>query len=60
MATEVPADVGPAPPAAATGNRGKVQRAGGEITEYKDPKTGARVRRLTGDGSNNVHPNFTS
>lgn len=46
--------------APAAGERGKVQSVGGEIKEYKDPKTGARVRRLTGDGSSNVHPYFTS
>lgn len=40
--------------------RGKVQQVRGEIKEHKDPKTGARVRRLTGDGSGNVHPYFTS
>jgi oligogalacturonide lyase len=40
--------------------RGKTQQIRGEIKEYKDPKTGARVRRLTGDGSSNVHPYFTS
>ncbi len=39
---------------------GKVLQVRGEIKEYKDPKTGARVRRLTGDGSSNVHPYFTS
>ena len=43
----------------ATG-RGKVLQIRDEIKEYKDAKTGARVRRLTGDGSNNVHPYFTS
>ena len=43
-----------------TGGRGKVQNVRGEIREYKDQKTGARVRRLTGDGSSNVHPYFTS
>jgi ABC-type phosphate transport system substrate-binding protein len=42
------------------GGRGKVLQIRGEIKEYKDPKTGARVRRLTGDGSSNVHPYFTS
>jgi oligogalacturonide lyase len=46
-----------APPAK---SRGQVQQVRGEIQEYKDPKTGARVRRLTGDGSSNVHPYFTS
>jgi oligogalacturonide lyase len=40
--------------------RGTVQRVRGEIKEYKDPKTGARVRRITGDGSSNMHPYFTS
>ncbi len=45
---------------AATGDRGKVQDVRGEIKEYKDPKTGGRVRRLTGDGSSNIHPYFTS
>ncbi len=44
---------------AATG-RGKVLKIRSEIKEYKDPKTGARVRQLTGDGSSNVHPYFTS
>ena len=44
----------------AAGGRGKVQDVRGEIKEYKDPKTGACVRRLTGDGSSNVHPYFTS
>ena len=44
----------------AAGGRGKVQQVRGEIKEYKDPKTGACVRRLTGDGSSNVHPYFTS
>ncbi len=44
----------------AAGGRGKVLQVHGEIKEYKDPKTGARVRRLTGDGSSNVHPYFTS
>lgn len=40
--------------------RGQVFQVRDEIREYKDPKTGARVRRLTGDGSINVHPYFTS
>ena len=31
-----------------------------EIQEYKDDETGSRVRRLTGDGSDNVHLYFTS
>ncbi len=41
-------------------DRGKVLQVRSEIKEYKDTKTGARVRRLTGDGSSNVHPYFTS
>jgi oligogalacturonide lyase len=45
---------------AAASSRGKVQNVGGEIREYKNSKTGARIRRLTGDGSSNVHPYFTS
>lgn len=40
--------------------RGKVQQVRDEIKEYKDSKTGARIVRLTGDGSSNVHPYFTS
>ena len=32
----------------------------GEINEYADSETGARVRRLTADGSDNVHIYFTS
>ena len=44
----------------AAGGRGKVQQIRGEIKEFKDPKTGAKVRQLTGDGSENVHPYFTS
>lgn len=42
------------------GRRGFVQRVGKEIQEAKDPETGARVRRLTADGSDNVHIYFTS
>ena len=41
-------------------DRGKIQNIRSEIKEYKDSRTGARVRRLTGDGSCNVHPYFTS
>jgi oligogalacturonide lyase len=40
--------------------RGKVRNIRDEIKEYKDPKTGARIRQLTSNGSNNVHPYFTS
>ncbi len=39
---------------------GKTQRVGGEVKEYRDPETGARVMQLTGDGSDNVHLYFTS
>ena len=46
--------------APAAGGRGTVQEVRSEIKEYKDPKTGVRVRQLTGDGSSNVHPYFTS
>ncbi len=31
-----------------------------QIEEYRDPDTGALVRRLTGDGSDNAHLYFTS
>jgi oligogalacturonide lyase len=30
------------------------------VKEFRDPETGARVMRLTGDGSDNVHLYFTS
>jgi oligogalacturonide lyase len=40
--------------------RGTVRNIKDEIKEYKDPKTGARIRQLTSNGSNNVHPYFTS
>jgi len=42
------------------GGRGTTQRVTDEIKESKDPETGARVRRLTADGSDNVHIYFTS
>ena len=62
MAAEPPLKSGlatgdPVPPAA---GRGQVRQVRGELKEYRDPTTGARVRRLTGDGSDNVHPYFTS
>jgi len=62
MAAEPPRNAGKATGGAslAADGRGKVQQVRSEIKEYKDPKTGARVRRLTGDGSSNVHPYFTS
>jgi oligogalacturonide lyase len=44
----------------ATGGRGATQRVTDEIKESKDPETGARVRRLTANGSDNVHIYFTS
>lgn len=40
--------------------RGRTQRVDSEIQEYRDPETGARLMRLTGDGSDNVHLYFTS
>ena len=42
------------------GGRGASRRVTDEIKESKDPETGARVRRLTADGSDNVHIYFTS
>ena len=39
---------------------GKTQSVDGEVKEYRDPETGARVMQLTGDGSDNVHLYFTS
>jgi oligogalacturonide lyase len=61
-AAEPPRSLGQATGDAApsAGARGRVLQVRGEIKEYKDPKTGARIRRLTGDGSSNVHPYFTS
>ena len=40
--------------------RGTTQQVDDEIEESKDAETGARVRRLTADGSDNVHIYFTS
>jgi oligogalacturonide lyase len=40
--------------------RGKTARISDEVKELRDPETGARVMRLTGDGSDNVHLYFTS
>lgn len=42
------------------GGRGNSLRVRDEIMDYRDEETGARVRRLTGDGSDNVHLDFTS
>jgi len=39
---------------------GRTIDASSEIKEYKDKETGALVRLLTGDGSDNVHLYFTS
>jgi oligogalacturonide lyase len=52
-----------APAGASPASHGPVGRTidvSGEIKEYKDADTGARVRLLTGDGSDNVHLYFTS
>jgi oligogalacturonide lyase len=43
-----------------SGPRGRTMRVDDEIKELRDPDTGARVMRLTGDGSDNVHLYFTS
>lgn len=40
--------------------RGATRRVTDEIKEYRDLETGARIRRLTADGSDNVHIYFTS
>jgi len=45
---------------AQSGAIGRTERINGEIKEHRDPDTGARVRQLTGDGSDNVHLYFTS
>lgn len=42
------------------GGVGKTIRVDGEVKEYRDSETGARVMQLTGDGSDNVHLYFTS
>jgi oligogalacturonide lyase len=42
------------------GGVGKTTRVDGEVKEYRDSDTGARVVQLTGDGSDNVHLYFTS
>jgi len=61
MAAEPPRNTGQVTgDASSAAGRGKVLQVRGEIKEYKDPKTGVCVRRLTGDGSSNVHPYFTS
>lgn len=59
------AEAPPSAPAVQTdrkteGGRGSSMRVSDEIMEYRDEETGARVRRLTGDGSDNVHLYFTS
>lgn len=52
----------PKPAAAEKGTsaRGSVLNIKAEMQDIRDPETGARVVRLTGDGSENVHPYFTS
>jgi oligogalacturonide lyase len=47
-------------PAKGSGGRGTTRDVGAEIREHRDDETGARVRRLTADGSDNVHIYFTS
>jgi oligogalacturonide lyase len=49
-----------APSQAPSGTRGKTERVDSEIREFRDPDTGARLRQLTGGGSDNVHLYFTS
>lgn len=44
----------------ATPGKGRTFRIDDEVKELKDPDTGARVMKLTGDGSDNVHLYFTS
>ncbi|MHC4401761.1 MAG: oligogalacturonate lyase family protein [Planctomycetota bacterium] len=55
-----PAAAPPIHASAKTDGRGSTRRVGGEIQEHQDEETGARVRRLTADGSDNVHIYFTS
>jgi oligogalacturonide lyase len=50
----------PTPALPPTGPRGRTTQIDSEIKEYRDKDTGARVRQLTGDGSDNVHLYFTS
>ncbi|HVU23036.1 MAG TPA: oligogalacturonate lyase family protein [Opitutus sp.] len=49
-----------APQPASHGPIGRTLDASGEIREYKDKETGARVRMLTDGGADNVHLYFTS
>lgn len=44
----------------ATGPIGRVLDVSGEIKEFKDKETGARVRQLTDGGCDNVHLYFTT
>jgi len=48
------------PPIVDSGAVGKTTNIRDEMKEYKDPKTGAKILQLTSNGSNNVHPYFTS
>jgi len=52
------ADAAPQP--ASHGPVGRTLDVAGEIKEFKDSETGARVVQLTGGGSDNVHLYFTS
>ena len=54
-ATTAPSTTGPSPK-----DVGKITNIKSEMKEFKDPKTGAKILQLTSDGSNNVHPYFTS
>ncbi|HWA86368.1 MAG TPA: oligogalacturonate lyase family protein [Opitutus sp.] len=54
------ADAAPVPQPASHGPIGRTIDASGEIKEYKDKETGARVRMLTDGGADNVHLYFTS
>lgn len=54
-----PAASSPSAPAS-LGPIGRVLSAADEVKELKDSETGARVRLLTGGGSDNVHLYFTS
>jgi oligogalacturonide lyase len=51
---------GVAPQPASHGPVGRIVDVTSEIKDIKDPETGAHVMLLTGGGSDNVHPYFTS
>ena len=50
----------PSPAIIDNGKVGKITNIKSEMKEFKDPKTGARIVQLTSNGSNNVHPYFTT